>query len=85
MLARRLEIKIEQLRNKIASQLIELSRYSDVINRRKIERDGLRIEVVGVWRRTSVDSHLAQVCVAAFVDVRFGSLADIPRCPLYPQ
>ena len=46
-MARRLEIKIEQLRNKIASQLIELSRYSDVINRRKIERDGLRVEVVG--------------------------------------
>jgi chromosome segregation ATPase len=39
---RRLEIKIEQLTTNSASQLAELGRKSDAINRLKIERDALR-------------------------------------------
>jgi len=47
MSARRMEITIEQLRNKIASQLVELGRRTDAINRLKTQRDGLKIELVG--------------------------------------
>src|SRR6266702_280335 len=42
MSTRRLEIKIEQLTTNSASQLAELGRKSDSINRLKIERDALR-------------------------------------------
>ena len=43
---RRLEMSIEQLKNKTASQLAELSKNGDVINRLKIERDAQNIEAV---------------------------------------
>jgi predicted RNase H-like nuclease (RuvC/YqgF family) len=45
MSARRLEMVGEQLKNKIASQLVELSRKSDAINRLKIERDYLKTQI----------------------------------------
>lgn len=47
MSARRMEITIEQLRNKIASQLVELGKRTDAINRLKTQRDGLKIELIG--------------------------------------
>ena len=43
MSARRLEIIDEWQKNKITSQLVDLSKKSDVINRLNIDRDGLRI------------------------------------------
>ena len=43
MATRRLEIIIEQLRNKNASQLIELGRKSNVINRLKLELNTLKM------------------------------------------
>jgi hypothetical protein len=43
---RRLEMSIEQLKNKTASQLAKLSKNGDVINRLKIERDAQNIEAV---------------------------------------
>ena len=43
---RRLEIIVEQHKNKITSQLVELSRQRDVINRLKIDRDGLKVEAI---------------------------------------
>jgi len=43
---RRLEMSIEQLKNKTASQLAELGKNGDVINRLKIERDAQNIEAV---------------------------------------
>ena len=46
MSARRLEIIIEQLNNKAAGQLVQLSKKSDFINRLKIEREGLKVELV---------------------------------------
>lgn len=42
MSARRLEIIIEQLRNKITNQLVELSKKSNIINRLNLERMNLR-------------------------------------------
>jgi hypothetical protein len=48
MSTRRLELSIEQLRNRTASQFAELGRKSDVINRLKAQRDVLKVEVLGL-------------------------------------
>jgi hypothetical protein len=47
MSARRMEITIEQLKNKTANQLIELGRRTDVINRLKAHCDYLKTELIG--------------------------------------
>ncbi len=54
MSARRQEIIVEQHKNKITSQLVELSRQRDVINRLKIDRDGLKVEAIDL--RTQVEA-----------------------------
>jgi len=46
MSTRRLEITVERLRNKTANQLVELGRKTDVINRLKLQRDGLKVELM---------------------------------------
>lgn len=46
MSARRLEIIIERHRHKLANQLVQLGQKSDIINRLKLERDDLMIELV---------------------------------------
>jgi len=46
MSARRSEVAIEQLKNKTARQLVELGKKTDIINRLKAERDGLKAEVI---------------------------------------
>ncbi len=46
MSTRRMEITIEQLRNKAARQLIDLGKKSDAINRLKAQRDGLKVELI---------------------------------------
>jgi hypothetical protein len=48
MAVRRLEIIIEQLKDKTVSQRVELGRKGDLINRLKVERDGLKFEVVSL-------------------------------------
>jgi hypothetical protein len=46
MSTRHSEITIEQLKNKTAGQLVQLGKTTDIINRLKIERDGLKAEVI---------------------------------------
>jgi len=48
MSAQRLEIIIEQLRNKITNQLVELSKKSNIINRLNLERNELKAEVANL-------------------------------------
>ena len=48
MSTRRLELAIEQLRNKTANQFVELGRKTDVINRLKLQRDVLRVELMRI-------------------------------------
>src|SRR5262249_52758512 len=48
MQARRLEIDVEQLRDKAANQFAELGRKSDVINRLKIQHEAQNVETVGL-------------------------------------
>jgi hypothetical protein len=50
MSTRRLEITIEQLRNKITNQLVELGKKSDIINRLNLERNELKAEVASLRR-----------------------------------
>jgi len=53
MLARRMQTTIEQLRNKTTSQLAELGRMTDIINRLKTQRDDLRIELLAATARAA--------------------------------
>ncbi|MFY9602064.1 MAG: hypothetical protein WB540_01045 [Pseudolabrys sp.] len=46
MSTRRLEINLEQLKNKSTGQVVELGRRDDVINRLKIQRDALKVDVI---------------------------------------
>lgn len=45
---RRLETTVAQLNNKMTKQLVELGQKSDAFNRLKIERDALKVELIGV-------------------------------------
>jgi hypothetical protein len=48
MSLRRLEVSNEQLKGKTASQMVQLSRKTDVINRLKIDREAVKSEVMGL-------------------------------------
>ena len=48
MSTRRLETTVEELKRKTTSQLVELGRKSDVINRLRIERDMLKSKVLAL-------------------------------------
>jgi hypothetical protein len=48
MSRRRLEIRVEELKEQNTSQLAELGRKSDVINRLKIEREVQKVETIGL-------------------------------------
>jgi hypothetical protein len=50
MSSRRFEIIIEQLKNKITNQLVELGKKSDLINRLNLERNELKAEVMDLRR-----------------------------------
>ena len=45
---RRLEVRVEELKEQSTSQLAELGRKSDVINRLKIEREVQKVETIGL-------------------------------------
>ena len=45
---RRLEVRVEELKEQSTSQLAELGRKSDVINRLKIEREVKKVETIGL-------------------------------------
>jgi hypothetical protein len=48
MSTRRLELSLEQIKSKSASQLVELGKRYDVINRLKIQREALKIELIAL-------------------------------------
>ena len=54
MSTRRLEMTVEQLVNKTTSQVVELSKKDDIINRLKVERDAQEIEIITL--KTEVDA-----------------------------
>jgi hypothetical protein len=48
MSRRQLEVRVEELKEQNTSQLAELGRKSDVINRLKIEREVQKVETIGL-------------------------------------
>ena len=53
MSARRMELTVERLRDKTASQLVELGKMTDVINRLRIQRDNLKTELMNATARAA--------------------------------
>jgi len=54
MSTRRLEMTVEQLVNKTTSQVAELSKKDNIINKLKVERDAHEIEIITL--KTQVDA-----------------------------
>src|SRR5262245_59008989 len=48
MSTRRLEMSLEQLKDKTTGHIVELSKRDDVINRLKLQRDMLRVDVIAL-------------------------------------
>jgi hypothetical protein len=73
---RRLEMSVEQLKTKSTSQLAELGRKGDAINRLKVERDALKVEIVAF--KTQVE--------AAAYSTEMGTQASlVPAIPTIRQ
>jgi hypothetical protein len=51
MSMRRFEITVEQLKNKLTNQLVELGKKSEIINRLNLERNELKAEVMNLRRK----------------------------------
>ena len=51
MSMRRFEITVEQLKNKLTNQVVELGKKSDIINRLNLERNELKAEVMNLRRK----------------------------------
>jgi hypothetical protein len=51
MSMRRFEITVEQLKNKLTNQLVELGKKSDIINRLSLEHNQLKAEVMNFRRK----------------------------------
>jgi hypothetical protein len=62
---RRLEKLVEQLRNKTTSQRVELDKKEDAINRLKIERDALNIEVIALKTRVEAVAYSTEMAEQA--------------------
>ena len=60
MSTRRLEMTVEQLVNKTTSQVVELSKKDDIINRLKVERDAQQIEIITLNTESTHLSNRAQ-------------------------
>jgi uncharacterized membrane protein YccC len=60
MSTRRLEITVEQLRNKMTNQLVELGKKSDIINRLNVERNQLKAEITNLRREGAGAQKTAQ-------------------------
>ncbi len=63
MSTRRLEMSVEQLKNKDTKQLAELGQKDDAINRLKIEREAQKVEVVAL--KTEVEALKDQLTAAS--------------------
>jgi hypothetical protein len=48
MSTRRLEMNLEQLKDKSTNHIVELSKRDDVINRLKLQRDMLRVDIIAL-------------------------------------
>jgi hypothetical protein len=80
MSTRRLEMSVEQLKNKDANQLAELSQKGDAINRLMIEREAQKVEVVAL--KTEVEVLKERLAAAGKeVEAVEGHEGDVPLAP----
>jgi hypothetical protein len=86
MSTRRLEMSVEQLKTKSTSQLAELGRKGDSINRLKVERDALKVEIVALKTQVeaaySTEMGTQASLVPAIPTIRQSMQEDTP--PLQP-
>jgi len=87
MSTRRLEMSVEQLKTKSTSQLAELGRNGDAINRLKVERDALKIEIVALKTQVEAAAYSTEMgtqasLVPAIPTIRQSMQEDTP--PLQP-
>jgi hypothetical protein len=87
MSMRRLEMSVEQLKTKSTSQLAELGRKGDAINRLKVERDALKVEIVALKTQieaaaNSTEMGLQASPVPPIPTIRLSTQEDVP--PLQP-
>ena len=87
MSTRRLEIIIEQLKSKTTSQLVELGTKGDAINRLKVERDALKVEIVALKTQVEAAAYSTEMgtqasLVPAIPTIRQSMQEDTP--PLQP-
>jgi hypothetical protein len=84
---RRLEMSVEQLKTENTSQLAELGRKGDAINRLKVERDALKAEIVALKTQVEAAAYLTEMgtqasLVPAMPTIRQSMQEDTP--PLQP-
>jgi hypothetical protein len=66
--SRRLEMSVEQLKTKSTSQLAELGRKGDAINRLKVERDALKVEIVALKTQVEAAAYSTEMGTQASLD-----------------
>ena len=75
MSTRRLELNLERIKRTSATQLVELSKRYDVINRLKFQRDALKVEVI------ALNAEIAALRKPPAVQGRVGSRRSQCRVP----
>jgi hypothetical protein len=77
MSTRRLELNVEQLKNRAANQLAELGKKGDAINRFKIERDAQKVEIIAL--KTQVEALNGWLAAAGNEVKAESSVASVAR------
>jgi len=80
MSMRRLEMLVEQLKNKTARQLVELGKKGDAINRLKIERDALKIDIIALKTQVEIALKTRVETAAYSTEMATQSALDGGRC-----
>ena len=80
MSRRQLEVRVEELKEQSTSQLAELGRKSDVINRLKIEREVQKVETIGLKSEVEVlKGRLNLGAAVVLVESNFYKILNPPR------
>ena len=84
MSTRRLEMSVEQLKTTSAGQLAELGRKGDAINRLKVERDALKVEIVALKTQVEVAAYSTEMGTQASLVPAIPTILQEDTPPLQP-
>jgi hypothetical protein len=84
MSTRRLEMRVEQLKTTGTSQLAELGRKGDAINRLKVERDALKVEIVALKTQVEVAAYSTEMGTQASLVPAIPTIMQEDTPPLQP-